>query len=312
MYIVRLIIAYCLRGSIYVGSLISQLRGYGPLANTCDFPPDEYILVLSTKDKRGIRVNVYNPPTFKGKGSKGKYPVHINAHGSGFVITTLFRSDSEFCRKISRETGAIVLDSDYAKAPEHPFPAAYNDICDVVAHVLANRDGNYDTSRITIGGFSAGASLALVVSATMPKDTFKAITAFYPVTNLCLTNSERPHHVEAKSRKLPRLPPFLLNYFLKTYIAQTTALGDPRLSPYNNTPSAFAERVLLVVCEFDPLRDEAIVLGKMLQKEGKLVRVVDIPGVLHSWDKDINVGVENDLKRAMAYDAAAEVLRSVY
>ncbi|CAE7088583.1 unnamed protein product [Rhizoctonia solani] len=224
----------------------------------------------------------------------------------------MFESDSEFCRKLGRETRAIVLNSDYAKDPENPFPAAYNDICDVVAHVLANRDGVYDTSRITIGGFSAGAALALVVSAIMPKDTFGAITTFYPITNLSLTESDRPHHVEANLKESPRLPPLLLNYFLETYIAQTATLDDPRLSPHDNAPSAFPERILLVVCGSDPLRDEAIALGNVLQEEGKHVHVVDVPGVMHGWDKVVNVATENDLKKAMAYDKAVEVLQSVY
>ena len=103
--------------------------------------------------------------------------------------------DGEFCGMVSKHTGAIVLDCDYVKgtsiatsypkcvlmfllyltypAPEHPFPAAYEDVCDVVAYVLVNENGRYDTSRLTIGGFSAGGTLSLVVGATMPQGTFK-------------------------------------------------------------------------------------------------------------------------------------------
>lgn len=101
--------------------------------------------------------------------------------------------DGEFCRMVSKNTGAIVLDCGYVKgmvistnhlglhviacvylaAPEHPFPAAYEDVYDAVAHVLTNKDGLYDTSRLTIGGFSAGATLSLVVNARMPRGTFK-------------------------------------------------------------------------------------------------------------------------------------------
>ncbi|GAB1526074.1 hypothetical protein RhiTH_009240 [Rhizoctonia solani] len=109
----------------------------------------------------------------------------------------MFGSDSEFCRKINRGTGAMVLDFDYAAgichiAPEAPFPAAYDDLCDVVAHILANPDGYYGTSRITVGKFSAGAALALVINVTMPEDTFRAVTAFYAITNLLLTGSDCP------------------------------------------------------------------------------------------------------------------------
>jgi acetyl esterase/lipase len=119
---------------------------------------------------------------------------NLTSTGSGFVIS-MFGIDSDFCQLVSRRTGAIVLDCDYAKGkwlskksdrpiltrtfyqfasgPEHPFPAAPSDVEDIISYVIANKDGYFDTSRVTIGGFSAGGTLALTASASHPKGTLK-------------------------------------------------------------------------------------------------------------------------------------------
>ncbi|KAF8600846.1 alpha/beta-hydrolase [Ceratobasidium sp. AG-I] len=237
---------------------------------------------------------------------KEKYPVHINLHASGFTIHAM-GGDGEFCRMVSKHTGAVVLDCDYVKAPEHPFPAAYEDICDVVAYVLANENGSYDTSRLTIGGFSAGGTLSLVVSATMPQGTFKAVTALYPLTNFNLTNREDP-----KPSKEQVLPPFLIDFFQSAYIPHNISRSDPRLSPHNNPASEFHGKVFLVCCGFDPLRAEALDFAKKLEAGGADVEVMDIPGVYHAWDKRATDGTEDGEKRAKAYDRALEVLGAVY
>jgi hypothetical protein len=60
------------------------------------------------------------------------------------------------------------------------------------------------------------------------------------------------------------------------------------------------------------LLNEAIAFGKLLHEQGKNVQILDIAEVMHHWDKDGNVGIEDDVKRAVVYGKAVEVLRSVY
>jgi len=201
-----------------------------------------------------------------------------------------------------------VLDCDYAKAPEFPFPAAYEDVSDVVAHVLANEEGNYDAARLSIGGFSSGATLALVVGATMPQNTFKAVTAFYPATNMNLTTHPNPPVPHGQ----PALSPSALRFFYSAYIPHTISRTDPRLSPHNSPPSAYPKKVLVVACEFDPLHDEDVEFGRVLKEGGKDVEVMDIRGVSHGWDNQAEEGTELGEKRAMAHNKAAEVLREAY
>jgi acetyl esterase/lipase len=57
--------------------------------------------------------------------------------------------------------------------PEAPFPAAPDDVKDMIDHVVVNAQGYFDTSRITIGGFSSGGTLALTAGVSQPKNTLK-------------------------------------------------------------------------------------------------------------------------------------------
>ncbi|SFB54696.1 alpha/beta hydrolase fold [Amycolatopsis marina] len=52
---------------------------------------------------------------------------------------------------------------DYRLAPEHPWPAAPDD-CETAALWLLEQAGTrFGTTRLAIGGFSAGATLAMAV-----------------------------------------------------------------------------------------------------------------------------------------------------
>lgn len=88
LYPLQLVIAYILRGLIYIVGRASQLGGTRFMS--LDLPPDTQIIIQSSRGKRDIRVDIYKPPQLvareaqnmsKERGEKVKYPVHINAHG---------------------------------------------------------------------------------------------------------------------------------------------------------------------------------------------------------------------------------------
>jgi acetyl esterase/lipase len=64
-------------------------------------------------------------------------------------------------RRLADSAGIAVVSVDYRLAPEDPWPAAPDD-CETVALWLIDRTEElFGTSRLTIGGFSAGATLAM-------------------------------------------------------------------------------------------------------------------------------------------------------
>lgn len=59
-----------------------------------------------------VKIRVWDPPEEFTK--NGLRPVHVNLHGSGYVVRT-FGTDSDFCERLANELGIHVLDCDYAK-----------------------------------------------------------------------------------------------------------------------------------------------------------------------------------------------------
>lgn len=81
----------------------------------------------------------------------------LYVHGGGFILGSShgYRSVGA---ALSESTGARVFLVDYTRAPEAPFPAAYDQVIAVYRGLVA--DG-VDTARIVVAGDSAGGNLAL-------------------------------------------------------------------------------------------------------------------------------------------------------
>ncbi|MEE4022305.1 alpha/beta hydrolase [Gordonia sp. PKS22-38] len=113
--------------------------------------------------QRGGDVEVRSLPSgggvriFRPDGSAGNAPVLVWVHGGGYVIGRAQQDDAR-CRHFSRELGAVVVSVDYRLAPEDPFPAALDDCHEALS--LARELDGVDSSRIVIGGASAGGGLA--------------------------------------------------------------------------------------------------------------------------------------------------------
>ena len=89
--------------------------------------------------------------------STGETAALLWIHGGG-LIGGFAAMDDSFCRTVARELDITVAAVEYRRAPEHRFPAALDDCYEALLW-LANRD-DVDSSRIAIGGASAGGGLA--------------------------------------------------------------------------------------------------------------------------------------------------------
>lgn len=150
------------------------------------FPPSRELFIASADGKRRIKLLVFDPPG----ATPGPKPVYINFQGSGFIQPSL-GSDGRLLTYIAREVGCVVVDGDYRKAPEHPFPAPYEDAHRVVSWVLENNDGQFDVNRVAVGGVSAGANLALAVLVNMPANTIKGVSVIVPAIDFTLPYAQR-------------------------------------------------------------------------------------------------------------------------
>ena len=105
----------------------------------------------------GIDSRLYLPE------ADGPFPTVVFFHGGGFVLESINKHDW-FCRHLTRESNCAVLSVDYRLAPEHPFPAAVEDVYAAVEWAAANPDDIRGTGEIAVAGDSAGGNLAAVAA----------------------------------------------------------------------------------------------------------------------------------------------------
>jgi len=102
--------------------------------------------------------------------STGAIPVVLWIHGGGYIMgnnTSEDRWGALFCRSFD----CAVVAAGYRLAPEHPFPAALDDLRAAVQWVLDHgADQGLDPQRILIGGESAGGGLAAALAQRLYDD----------------------------------------------------------------------------------------------------------------------------------------------
>jgi acetyl esterase/lipase len=267
----------------------------------------ERIKIPSRDLKRHILADVYYPPGYT---SSSPAPVLVNWHGSGFILP-LLGSDVLFCSRIA-QAGIVVVDADYLKGPEHPFPGAINDVEDTFRWVAAQ--GGLDSKNVAVSGFSAGACLALVAASTLRKKqtqlNIRAVVSVSPITDLSMAPEERkvPHPIEA-------IPPWALHLFIDCYAPDKASRTNPAVSPAFADPADFPPTTAIVISEGDILWPEAERLAKeieKLQNDAQHVVLHMLKGVSHGFSLGAEEGTLEWTRREEAHALATKVLKTAF
>ncbi|XP_074658049.1 neutral cholesterol ester hydrolase 1-like isoform X1 [Tubulanus polymorphus] len=120
---------------------------------------DDPDLNIKTTEIEGVRVRIYEPVKGSAYG-----PAIVYFHGGGWTIMSIDTHD-EFTRELARRTQFTVISVDYRLAPEHPFPAPFDDCFAVTRHLLEfGSQFKIDPSKIVVMGDDAGGNLAAAVA----------------------------------------------------------------------------------------------------------------------------------------------------
>ncbi|KAJ5895441.1 hypothetical protein N7495_007132 [Penicillium taxi] len=251
-----------------------------------------------------------------------KVPLLINWHSSGFVVPSL-GTDRAFFTFISHSTNIFILDVDYRKAPENPFPAAYHDMEDVMSWLALNHE-RFHIGRLMVSGFSAGGNLALEAAAlvgmanaqkktkgddaaheTSPKLSVRAVVAVYPSIDLSL-----PSEARIAPCPVDPIPPAMQSFFWDCYVPDRGSRTDPRVSPAYIDPEFFPSNVAVITCDGDNFHPEAAAFAKKLDDGTRRVMLCTLEGVGHGFDKGAPQGSHGLQAREKMHDSIAMFLIS--
>ena len=206
-------------------------------------------------------------------------PALIYMHGGGFVTCSI-ESHDHYCRRLAQETGLAIVSVDYRLAPEHPYPAGFEDCRDVLLWV-AGADATargIDGSRIAVGGDSAGGAFAAALCLWARDNAGPEIAhqvLIYPVIDNDFTTASYSENATDYF-----LTTEAMQWFWEQFVCESDRIAA---SPSRTESLCDLPRAVVVTAEYDVLRDEGTAYAKQLSAGGNEVDHWRIEGMLHGF-----------------------------
>ena len=211
--------------------------------------------------------------------------VLVYFHGGGWVIGDLDTHDV-LCRQLAREAQVVVVSVDYRMGPEYEFPAAVEDCWAATCWIAEHGSSlGMDSSRLAVGGDSAGGNLAAVISlmareqAPHPKLAFQLL--IYPATEMDAGTESMRANGEGYL-----LTSRSMQWFVKQYFGDRANSADIktwRASPLLAASHAGLPPALVLTAGFDPLRDEGRMYADKLSAAGTPAQYVCFERQIHGF-----------------------------
>nr|CAB3455132.1 unnamed protein product [Digitaria exilis] len=250
---------------------------------------------------RGIWARVFSPTAVAG-GSTPPLPVVVFFHGGGFtVFSAASRPYDTLCRRLCRGVHAVVVSIDYRLAPEHRFPAAYDDGVAALQYLDANALPAHvapvpiDLSSCFLAGDSSGGNMVHHVAQRWAASMSSAAAAEASRRRLRLAGAimiqpffggEERTDAEAAFDKACRI---LTVARADHYWREFLPVGATRDHPAARVCGDGVELAdafppaMVVVGGLDLLRDWHARYVETLRWKGKAVTVVEYPDAFHGF-----------------------------
>ncbi|MDQ0889813.1 acetyl esterase [Paenibacillus sp. V4I9] len=229
-----------------------------------------------------IPLRIYKPE------GNGPFPVFVYFHGGGWVLGSVDGKYDMICRKIVNSAHCAIVSVDYHLAPEYKFPTAVEDAYTATQWVSENAEHlGFDKLRLIIGGDSAGANLAAVVTHMAKEKTTPIISyqvLLYPTTDFNMRTES--HKQLADGYYITH--DFLL-WFHEHYLNSPEEKLNPLVSPILNKDFTGLPPALIITAQFDPLRDEGKDYADRLKESSVPVIYSCYEGTIHGFVGYANV-----------------------
>jgi acetyl esterase len=241
-------------------------------------PPVTMAAILDTRIAGGagdLMARWYIPVEDAGDG------VAIYFHGGGFVVGTLETYDG-LARHLAESFAMPVLSVAYRLAPEHPFPAATDDALAATRDLIERRSvWGYEDRHVIVVGDSAGATLAAVTAQALRQESALAgQVLLYPTLGPELVTASRHDFGTGYVLEMEHL-----HFHFREYLGAMEDHTDVRVTPLLSGDLPGCAPAVIVVAEYDPLRDEAVAYAGLLEHSNVPVDLLEAKGMIHSFFK---------------------------
>ena len=194
-----------------------------------------------------LPIRIYRPT------NDSNLPAMVFFHGGGWVLNFLDIYEVAL-RKIANHGNFVIVAVEYQKAPEHPYPAAFNDCYATLKWVVDNAaDLSIDQSSIGVAGDSAGGNLASAVAIKALKEKLISLAfqlLVYPCNDFDMAYASATDFAQGYG-----LTTQAMKWFWDQYLLTAQDRQDPYAVPIKAQTLRGVAPAILIAAEFDPLTD---------------------------------------------------------
>ncbi len=242
---------------------LEEARAKDAVSATSPGPP--VVEALAQVDGQRVPVRIIAPESGTARG------VYLDIHGGGFYMGSAARGDAHN-RSLAHTLGIAVVSVDYRLAPEHPWPAAPEDCETAALWLLEEAETRFGTTRMAIGGVSAGATLAMT---TLLRLRDRGVAHRFVGAALQFGAYDMSGQTPA-GRLLDG------EFFIQAYAGHVADRTNPDISPVYGDLRDLPP-VLLVVGSLDILLEDNLVMAARLSAAGGEVDVRVYPESPHGF-----------------------------
>jgi len=259
-------------------------------------------------DGAEITIRAYRPS------AEAPLPGHVELHGGGWWLGSIDEHVNEaICRYRCVHARCVVFAVEYRLAPEHPFPAAVNDVYTALTWIASHADDlGLDAGRLSVGGTSAGANLA-AATAILARDRGGPELVFQLLEVPALDLTGETMRAAVATGELAPLARYISEFEtpLRHYLRDPADALLPTASPVHADDLSGLPPAEVMTAEYDPLREEGEHYAHRLEQAGVPVTLTRHAGAIHGtsfltrvwqpardWQRDAAAAIRRSHERA--------------
>lgn len=228
---------------------------------------------IQREGKEPVEVLFYYPE------KREQMPVFVQIHGGAWVGLDAV-DDDRYCRRLSDELGAFVVNINYKRLYDKSFPYPQEEVVDTVKWLKRHADQlGIDPQKIILSGGSAGGHLTAGASVMLAQEGIQIAGQIMEVPFLDFTYTIPIDFPEGKK---------LYDMMFGLY-PPSIPLDSEVLSPAAKITDATLDKIspaVIIVCGRDPLHPQGEHYAELLKKHGKLVDIKKYENGYHGFGTD--------------------------
>ena len=240
------------------------------------------LLQIHSVDHRSINgptselpIRIYRPS------EENNLPALVFFHGGGWVLNFLDIYEPAL-RKIAKNGNFIIIAVEYQKAPEHSYPAPFDDCYTTLKWVIENSaELGIDLAAIGVGGDSAGGNLASSVAFKAFNEQLISLAfqlLIYPCNDYQMNYPSATNYSQGYG-----LTTQAMKWFWDQYLSKIEDQEDPYAVPAKAKSLRGVAPAILIAAEFDPLTDDVKNYYQKLIKDSVPAIYKEFAGQIHGF-----------------------------